>query len=78
MAASVHATQAALHATAAATHATNAVTQMSEMSVRQTMEARHRKTIATQKRKLEKDSADGKRPLSKFICADDDFLYFEE
>jgi len=61
-----------------------------EMSVRQTMEARHRKTISTQKGKLEKDSADGKRPLSKFICAeliqtdeqklerneDDDFIYF--
>jgi hypothetical protein len=92
MAASVHASQAALHATAAATHAANAVTQMSEreMSVRQTMEARHRKTISTQKGKLEKDSADGKRPLSKFICAeliqtdeqklerneDDDFIYF--
>eukprot|EP00966_Prymnesium_polylepis_P134060 3098726-Prymnesium_polylepis.1 len=62
MAASVHASQVALHATAAATHAANAVTQMSEMSVRQTTEARHRRSIATQKRKLEKDSADGKRP----------------
>ena len=61
-AAALHATQAALHATAAETHAANVVTQMNEMSVRQTTEARHRRSIATQKRKLEKDSAHGKGP----------------